>query len=170
MKEQLITSRSKFALVLSAMKPLTQFLRTGFKNYTTKQTAFNAAMSYNLGHAIIGNYPEYSLDMSKLLISKGNLNKAINGRSTVTNCGLSINWDCTLEDGKDIAMVAILNTKKEEALFSTNGNLREVKFQEFKTPLDWENDNVSVFLAFISEDKKCVSDSTYLGDFIIKYS
>ena len=40
------TGRSKFALALNICKPLTGFLRVGYKNYTAKQTAFNAAMSH----------------------------------------------------------------------------------------------------------------------------
>ena len=36
--------RSKFALVLGILKPMTGFIRVGYKRFTIKQTAFNAAM------------------------------------------------------------------------------------------------------------------------------
>src|SRR5574344_2996358 len=50
--EAQMEQRSKFALALSFLKPLTELLRTGYKLYAKKQTAFNAAMSYTLANAI----------------------------------------------------------------------------------------------------------------------
>lgn len=169
MNTQEITSRSKFALVLSAMRPLTAFLRVGYQKYTTKQTAFNVAMCYNLDNSVIGEYPEYKLDKSKLLLSKGDLKGAINGAAAVENC-IKLTWDSDSDSNEDIAMIAILNGAKEEAIFTTNGGLRCAKGQSFNTPEDWKGDTVSVYLAFKSENGKIVSDSSYLGDFTIQPS
>lgn len=168
MKTEEITSRSKFALVLTAMKPLTAFLRIGYKNYTTKQTAFNAAMCYNLANAITGKYPEYSLDMSKLLVSKGDLTGSINGKAYLVVDFIRVIWDSNDTENSDIAMVAILNLEKGEAVFTVNGNYRHFENQDIHIPSDWKNDTVSVYLSFIALDKSKISDSSYLGDIVIK--
>lgn len=62
-----MSQRSKFALVLAILKPITGFIRVGYKKYTTKQTAFNAAMSYILGNAIAGAYPDLALTWPRYL-------------------------------------------------------------------------------------------------------
>ena len=57
--------RSKFALSLSLLQPMTAFLRTGWKLYAYKKSPFNAAMSYTINNAIIGIYPNYEIDPAK---------------------------------------------------------------------------------------------------------
>jgi len=59
--------RSKFALTLALLQPMTAFLRTGWKLYAHKQSPFNAAMSYAINNAVTGTYPDYDIDPSKVL-------------------------------------------------------------------------------------------------------
>ena len=47
-----MSQRTKFALALSFLKPMTELLRTGFKLYAKKKTAFNAAMSFTLANGL----------------------------------------------------------------------------------------------------------------------
>jgi hypothetical protein len=68
-----ISQRSKFALTLNFLKPITGFLRTGWKLYAHRQSPFNAAMSYALANAINRTYPNYAIDPSKVLVSRGSL-------------------------------------------------------------------------------------------------
>ena len=70
--------RSKFALTLSLLKPMTAFLRTGWKLYAHKQSPFNAAMSYAINNAVIGTYPDYDIDPSKVLVSRSALPTSTN--------------------------------------------------------------------------------------------
>jgi hypothetical protein len=65
--------RSKFSLSLSLLQPMTAFLRTGWKLYAHKQSPFNAAMSYTIANAVTGIYPDYDIDPSKVLVSRGAL-------------------------------------------------------------------------------------------------
>ena len=53
--EAQMTQRSKFALTLAFLKPITNYVRVGFKPYASKQTAFNATMSYIVANAISAN-------------------------------------------------------------------------------------------------------------------
>lgn len=54
--------RSKFAQVLELLKPITAYVRIGFKTYAKQQTAFNAAMAYNVKNAFSGTYPNFVFD------------------------------------------------------------------------------------------------------------
>lgn len=63
-----VNQRTKFAIALAFLKPITEAIRVGFKLYAQKQTAFNAAMSYTLANAISGtSSDDYALDYANAL-------------------------------------------------------------------------------------------------------
>lgn len=160
-----MSQRSKFALVLAILKPMTGFIRVGYKNYANKQTAFNAAMSYVLNNAITGTYPDLSVDTSKMLVSRGSLTGALNGKATSANGVVTLNWDDNSDSGiaaqTDKALIVVLNSTRAESVFDTSGNQRVATTENITVPADWVGESVEVFLGFITEDGKDVS--SYLG-------
>jgi hypothetical protein len=166
-----MSQRTKFALALAFLKPMTSFVRVGFKLYQHKQTAFNAAMSYTLAHAITGVYPDYELQFATALVSKGNLTPAANATAEAAASNIEIVWDDNSGVGSakqtDKALVAVLNTAKGEAITDTAGAERTEGTQTVILPADWSGDEVQVYLGFISEDKKEVANSVYLGSIAI---
>ncbi|MDR3326517.1 MAG: DUF6266 family protein [Prevotellaceae bacterium] len=58
-----------------------------------KQSPFNAATSYTLANAIIGTYPDYEIDPSKVLVSRGSLTPAANASATSTGGSIEFSWD-----------------------------------------------------------------------------
>jgi hypothetical protein len=166
-----MSQRTKFALALSILKPMTAFLRTGFKLYAHKQTPFNAAMSYTLANAISGAYPDYSIDPSKVLVSRGSLATAANASAAAAGGNIEIAWNDNSGVGSakqtDKALIAVLNPAKAEAITDTAGAERTEGTQTVIVPADWSGDEVQVYLGFISEDKKEVANSVYLGSIAI---
>jgi hypothetical protein len=162
-----MSQRSKFALALNLLKPTTAFLRTGWKLYAHKQTPFNAAMSYTLANAITGTYPDYSIDPSKVLVSRGSLATAANASAVAAGGNIEIAWDDNSGVGSakqtDRALIAVLNPAKGEAITDTAGAERTEGAQTVIVPADWAGDEVQVYLGFISEDKREVANSVYLG-------
>lgn len=165
--EKQMSQRSKFAITLEFLKPITPYVRVGFKNYANKQTAFNAGMSYNVANAISGDYPDFSFDFSKALVSRGSLTPAENGAVAVTTEKVTITWNDNSLIGNasatDLAMPLIINSDKGEAVFSTASAPRSAATTELNIPADWIGDNVHAYLAFASEDGKNISNSIYLG-------
>jgi len=161
------SQRSKFALSLSMLQPMTAFLRTGWKLYANKQSAFNAAMSYTISNAIIGAYPDYEIDASKVLVSRGSLTTADNGSAIVARGDLVFSWNNNsgVNSAKetDKALIAVLNFDKGEAITNNAGSERIAGTQTVTLPADWLGDSVEAYLGFISEDGKEVSNSVYLG-------
>ena len=162
-----MSQRSKFAIALAVLKPMTGFIRVGYKKYTNKQTAFNAAMSYILNNSITGTYPDSSVDMSKVLVSRGSLTGALNGIATSENGLVTLNWDDNSGSGNalqtDKALIVVLNPIRSESVFDTGGSQRVTGTENLTVPADWVGENVEVFLGFIAEDGKDVSNSSYLG-------
>lgn len=70
--------RMKLALAINFLSPVSELVNTGFRNEAVKKSGFNVATSNFINEAIIGVYPEFLVDYSKVLISSGNLTGAWN--------------------------------------------------------------------------------------------
>lgn len=66
-----VEQRARFSLIIAFLRPLTGFLRIGFRSAAIKMSAFNAAMAYNVKHAVSGAYPEFAIDYDQVLLSRG---------------------------------------------------------------------------------------------------
>ncbi|MDD3480059.1 MAG: DUF6266 family protein [Paludibacteraceae bacterium] len=166
--EAQMEQRSKFALTLAFLKPITSYVRTGFKTYANKQTAFNAAMSYTVKNAITGEYPDYALDFSLALVSRGSLMSAENAAAAASSGKITFSWNDNSGVGDalatDLAMPLVFNKDKGEAVFNTAAATRADGTAEVNTPADWVGDKVELYLGFISADGKTVANSVSLGE------
>jgi hypothetical protein len=163
-----VDQRSKFSTVLRFLQPMTDFLRVGFKLYANKMTQFNAAMSYNLNNAITGVYPNFMVDYASALVTRGNLSGAANGAASSPSAGdVQITWDDNSGSGSaqatDKALIVLLNTTRQEAVFTTAGPARSAGTETISVPSEYTGEDVEVFLGFISEDGSKVANSSYLG-------
>ena len=163
--------RSKFSLTLEFLKPITAYIRTGYKMYANKQTAFNAAMSYIVKNAVSGIYPNYMLDFSQVLVSRGTLTQPLNANAAMSAGKVSVSWTDNSGQGDaqpiDVAMPLAFNTDKGEAVFSTNSATRADQLAELTFPADWVGDTVEIYIGFISADGINVANSLYLGSNIV---
>ena len=167
-----VSQRTKFAVTLNFLKPMNGLLRTGWKLYANRQSPINAAMSYALANAIIGTFPNYAIDPSKVLISRGGLAPALNASATAA-AGASITFDWDNNSGSsaakqtDKALLAVVNPAKSEAVFDAEGAERSTGTQSVNLPADWVGESVEVYIGFISEDGREVANSVYLGSVTI---
>jgi hypothetical protein len=163
-----VDQRSKFSTVLRFLQPMTDFLRVGFKLYANKMTQFNAAMSYNLNNAITGAYPNFMVDYASALVTRGNLTGAANGAaSSPSAASVEVSWTDNSGSGSaqatDKALIVLLNTTRQEAVFTTAGPARSAGTETISVPSEYTGEDVEVFLGFISEDGSKVANSSYLG-------
>ena len=162
-----VSQRSKFALALGVLKPMTGFLRTGWKLYAHRQSPFNAAMSYTLANAISGVYPDYEIDPSKVLVSRGALAPVTDTFVSFEDGEIRFQWDDNSGRGSakptDKALIAIVNFAKGEAVTDTEGAPRPDCEQKIIVPAEWAGDEVHTYMGFISEDGREVANSVYLG-------
>ena len=92
--EPQMAQRQKFSVTMGFLQPLTEFVKTGFKNYAVKKTCLNAAMSYNIRNAISGAYPDQVIDYPNALVSRGSLPAALNQVAASTVAGTVVfTWD-----------------------------------------------------------------------------
>lgn len=169
--EAQLIQRAKFALAVQYLQPCTDFVRAGYKNYAIKQTAFNAAMSYTLSNAISGTYPSFIIDPAKILLSKGALTTASNAQAALSGSTVKITWDDNSGLGSakptDLSLAIVVNPDNNEAVYRIAGTARTSEEESLTIPIDWTGDKVEVYLGFVSEDGKEVSNSMYAGSITI---
>ncbi|WP_352405605.1 DUF6266 family protein [Petrimonas sp.] len=165
--EAQVMQRTKFMVTIDFLKPITPFIRVGFKNYASRQTAFNAAMSYNVKNAVTGVFPDYEMDYSNILVSRGSLLPAENADAVAAERSLNFTWSdnsgVSNATETDQAMALVYNGTKGESVFSTTTGGRSSGSATLNVPENWIGDTVEVYLGFISENGSLVANSVYLG-------
>lgn len=66
-----VNNRNKFGLMQQFLGPYKKIIRLGFANYAKNMTAYNAAMSYNLQHAIQQDDDGFHINYDQIAISRG---------------------------------------------------------------------------------------------------
>lgn len=164
-----VTQRTKFSLVVLFLRQFLDILKIGFKMRAINMSAFNACVAANLKTAVIGEFPDFNIDLPNLAISRGPLLSAIGQRlSEVAEGNYQLRFDSNVNAG-DIretdTVHALYYNKTKNLFFQTAGNETRVDLVVNINPPDgWlENDEIHAWLFFESADKSQVSDSFYCG-------
>lgn len=163
-----VNQRNKFTITLEYLQATKDFIKIGYKSFAVKKTEFNAAMSYVLNNAVGGIAPNFTIDYSLALLSRGSLSGVLNGATDLTTAGqVSFDWDDNSAEGNanvtDKAMVLVYNPSKKESISILDGADRTVGSQVVTIPNTYAGDTVELFMAFVSVDGTQVSNSVYLG-------
>lgn len=135
-------------------------------------TAYNAAISYHVKHAVVGEYPNYQIDISKLRFSRS-IRSTENGyRLNFTASEgrkAEISWELNPYREKttqldDKAVIVFYYTKANERIEVISADVRRSALQYnqlFSDRLVGEDLHCWVF--FTSANGKLVSETEYLG-------
>lgn len=162
--------RMKFKLIIELLKPLKNVVNLTFLTSDPLKTGTNNATAYNLANAIAGEFPELSVDYSKVAVARGNLPFAEESSVTANGPTLTFKWTPNLVTGsaqeKDqVVLVVYCPVLKQcrESFGPVNRAAGEATFNAAA----FTGQEVHTYIAFISEDKKLSSDSVYTGKFNI---
>lgn len=151
------------AFFCKAVKPVIQ---NGFREYASRQTAVNAAMSYLLRNAVVGCAKEAALDFDKVRVSQGSLTAVVDATVEVEGSKAAFSWtdnsgmgDAT---GEDVAMVLAYNKDRQEAVYDLTAAKRADGAAELTLPAGWDGEALAVYLGFCSEDGRHASNSICL--------
>lgn len=166
--------RGKFATAFSFLKLIKPFIRIGFKEFAEKKSAFNAAMSYMLKRAVVGDGNEIIIDFNRVLISTGSLMPVFESKATVSDNKMIFNWKDNSgmgnAEGTDIAMVLVYNNDKEEAVYDTEAGFRRNESSQLALPVNWQDDELVAYLSFRSADGYSVANSVRVSISIVEVS
>ena len=159
--------KAKFRTVVQFLQPFSEFLHIGFKAHgkRKKMSAASAAMSYHFKNALMGSYPEYGIDCSKVLVSKGTLSGAQDAAVSLVKAGeIEFTWkDTRYAMSDDQVMALVYNPAKREVVFNARGTFRPEEHLTLSLPLTFAGDEVHCYIGFQNARGSEVSDSQYLG-------
>lgn len=170
-----IIQRFKFSLLMHFLQSFTEFLRIGFKGLAVRQTAFNAAMSYNYHNAITGEYPDITIDYTKVAVSRGSLAAAVNpGCTSVEEGKVTLEWAENVGQNNasdsDVAMFVVYNPELEQSICVYDGGIRADGTSVIDLPVNYVGCDVHCYVSFVKlQDamsgnvKDFISNSVYAG-------
>lgn len=163
-----LANRIRTSLTAKLLRPIKPLIAITFKSleFTQKDYAYNAATSYQKKNATQGEYPNISIDFSKVRIAQGNLMEALNPKVEVSDKGLLFSWDIDdkLEYNRKRDQVIVLAyTSQDSAYFLPSGARRSDGQQLLELKQFSKERNFETYIAFISDDRKEISNSQYLG-------
>lgn len=164
-------NRGGMGLLMGVLKPLQKFIKHGFEHQAkgTVWNPFNLATSYNKCNAIQGNFPNISIDYTRLKLSSGTLPLAKDLQINKTDGGLKVSWDgihqWAGDQHDDLVMVALYHPKDKKASLFLNAGKRDqggcfVAIEDENLL----NEPMEAYLYFKSADGETISDSIYLGN------
>ncbi len=162
-----LAQRQKFSVLMHFLQPLSEFLKTGFKQYAVKMTGINAAMAYNYDNALTGTWPNIAMDYPNALVARGNLASSLNAVASSTVAGtVKFDWDDNTGEigasATDKTLIVIYNPVQNQAVTVNQLAERGDGTQTVTVPSSFSGDLVQCFMAFISETGE-ISNSAFAG-------
>ena len=160
-------------LICSTMlATIDSFIRIGFAldAAKSKMNYYNAAAVNLRKNALSGEYPEISLDYSKLLVTKGKLNSPEDPTVTLDEFGIIFSWSTeqrTREDHfSDQVMMLAYFPEINKARYTISGAERRKGKDMLVLSGIEQGYTAELFISFIANDHRAISNSVYLGQMI----
>ena len=165
--ESQLLQRKKFAILGSFISSLKSLINPGFKAYAKKQSASNAAFSYNFGSAFLTDGEEPVLNYSKILCSRGQITTPNGLEISSTDQAVNFSWASEPQSRycqfTDIASFVIYNPALEKFLIQNNVAKRQDLTFDMQVPANFSGHEVHCWMVFASADGKTRGDSKYAG-------
>lgn len=171
--------RQAFLLVMRFLSPLLDFIRIGYRGFADGMSAYNAAMSYVLRNAVVGDFPDQVIDFGRVLVSRGNLRGVVAATaSSPQSRTIQVEWEDNSELGgvsaHDTAIVVVYNGDKMDVSHKLEAGSRSQGQAIITLPSAYVGDTVQVYLAFTSAsayfstgNRNSISDSVYAGQVVV---
>lgn len=163
-----LEQQAKFGMIMKFLRTFGTLLSSTFRDYANGITGPNAALTYNIANAITGAYPAFSIDYSKVLLSKGNLQNATAPAAAAGAAGkLNFSWTDNSGSGManatDQAILFVHCPATGQTVYNINAAARNAATAEFNAT-GFSGKTVQTWIAFITEDGNEVSDSLFTGE------
>lgn len=161
--------RTRFGFASSFLSPMTDLIKTSFREYAIAMTEFNNAVSYTTKNAVSGSFPDFQIHYDRLLVSRGSLPNADGPVAVVEGTRVHFSWKDNSGLGnakstdKTIRVVYFPSTKSISYKIGQSRRGDETETVDFT---GWKNETVHTWLAFIAADGT-TSCSVYTGELVL---
>lgn len=170
--EKQIAANNRFGFAMKFVKPATPFLNVGFSLAREKgQTAHNIAVSKVLS-VVEGLNPNFHFRYKDLLVADGNLQEAQGARVEMTSSRtLEFFWEQPDKQSyvrsQDQVMLLAYMPEEDVAFYVTSGARRSAGQDLLEVCSGKPGQVFETYIAFISDDRRKISKSTYTGQVVI---
>jgi hypothetical protein len=165
-RDQLANYQS-MAVTMRLLKNMTAFINSSFEIEArgTVKNQHNLATSYNKKQALKGEYPNISVDYSKVVLSYGDLEIAQDLKMVKTDTGIQISWDTQEGLAHDMVMILVYHPVDGTSRNYINACRRDagshfIPFEEEERL----QEQMEIYICFKSANGKRISNSVYLGN------
>lgn len=159
--EKQVAQRAKFGFVNKEMNAFRNLFKITFGG--NQGVSRGVSLAFN---AITGEYPDYAIDYSKLIISEGNVDTSGFLKATKTvGTTIKIEWDAIIGfqgDDNDGVNLVFLNAETKVGLFKQNHVLRSEGNTEISLPDIWAGQKVHCWIFFNTPVGYNNSNSQYI--------
>jgi len=166
--EKQLANHARMRIMQKFLGANLDFIRRGFGLVPEieRMSAYNAAMSYNKMNAIKGEFPNLEIDYDKIVFAKGDLLGQDDIKFKLNGSKLEFTWVPTIDNYMRRGdQIMILLAHKEQS--SPEGIVSGARREEGKESLSIahlsKGTELHIYVAFIADDRKQVSNSRYLG-------
>jgi hypothetical protein len=157
----------KFSAVNKALTPLREIIKMGYRD----TSAFPKVAGKALGEAVVGEYPDFSIDFSKIRIATGTLQSVekATAKLSAETFRIDLSWDTTigfqstLGSGNDTVNVVCYNKSTELALTFNNVATRKKGSAVITLPEIWKGSDIHCWIYLTSADNHFQSNSVYVS-------
>jgi len=165
-----LTARMALKKMNIFFRDIKDFIKIGFELEArgTTSNESNMAIRYN-GKCVKGVYPDVEIDFEKILVTKGAMPVVKNAKAKIITSGLKLTWDSQSDekgmrnDDQVLVLAYFPGEIVKIRVFTTEVRRADGKYT-FKLDRDATMRNAHIYLSFISDNCKSISDSQYLGE------
>ncbi|THU40819.1 hypothetical protein FAM09_01520 [Niastella caeni] len=163
--------RSKLSLVVDFVRSIKSVVKISFREKAIKMSGYNAAVKQILKTAVTGNSPDYRIDYTQVMVSRGERDGLLRASvaSTVAET-ITFKWNygyaSNLNKPTDKAILVAHCETHKVSVFTIQGPDRSTGTGSLEMP-GFSGQKVHAWVAFISADGVTVYDSSYAGEVMI---
>ena len=167
-----LAERSKLRMIIDFFEVLSKLIGAAYKLLAKKKIDVGATALDNIARAISGEFPDLSIDFSKVSILCGELAAPCGTMHHMPgSVKLNFSWGTCIQcnsNRSDQLMVMIYRPATREYWFEpTLGVTREDGFCTIDVPQSFGGAEIHVWLAYRSADQTVYSNSSYMGKVLI---
>ena len=166
-----LANQAKFKFMNQWLEPFHPYVTVGFFGQHHNRSEINYAFQLNYREALIGTYPNFSIDYTKVCLSRGVLKvPQIAQMQIIEPASLQLNW--LIETGalaahNDQLMLVLFAPDLHLADGSVGMARRSDGSLLYRYASRLVGHEVEVYASFIALNRKRVSDSVYLGRILL---
>ncbi len=171
--EKQLDQQARFGLLMRFLMPIATFVKIGFsQKKADRLTPMNVALQYNIERAILGTYPDYTLDYAKISIAHGTLFGAGSVLTSYNAGHLTFTWDTMVSErlrknADDLVHIVGYHPGKDDFLATPNVPRRADGTVTVDVPLYMQQGAIHSWIFLTDRSRKTVSRSSYLGELIV---